>query len=72
MPGKLGLCSKNFRDMSLLRTIAVKALVVSLTAMAMTSLAACGKKGPLYLPDPAASAAPAGAVPADREKQERR
>ena len=55
-----------------LRTIAVRALVVSLAAAAIPSFAACGKKGPLYLPDPGVSTAPAVAVPANRDEQERR
>lgn len=72
MPGKLGVFAKPYRDASLLRTFAVRALIASLAVVVMPALAACGKKGPLYLPDSAASAPPAGAAQTDREKQDRR
>ena len=72
MPGKLGILAKSDRDASLLRTLVVRVLFASLALVVIPALAACGKKGPLYLPDSAASAAPAGTAQTDREKQERR
>lgn len=72
MPGKLGVFAEPNRDASLLRIFAVRALIASLALAVIPSFAACGKKGPLYLPDSAASRAPADTTQTDREKQERR
>jgi predicted small lipoprotein YifL len=58
--------------MSLLRMSAVGVLVVSFAAAAIAPIAACGKKGPLYLPEPETSATPADSVPASRDPRERR
>jgi len=57
--------------MSALRTIAIRMAFVLLTASAAVAFAACGKKGPLYLPSPTA-VAPAGETPAPRGDQDRR
>jgi len=57
--------------MSALRTIAIRTAFVLLAASAVVAFAACGKKGPLYLPSPTA-VAPAGETPAPRGDQDRR
>ncbi|HLF24569.1 MAG TPA: lipoprotein [Burkholderiales bacterium] len=68
MPGKLGVLHLEAMDMSALRTIVGAAAVLLLELSAVSSIVACGKKGPLYLPDPA----PSASAPANYSDQERR
>ncbi|HLF22518.1 MAG TPA: lipoprotein, partial [Burkholderiales bacterium] len=52
-PVSLAFLSKQHRHMLARRAFTVRTAVVLLAATAALSIAACGKKGPLYLPDPA-------------------
>ena len=61
-------------DISAFRVIVSTAAVMLLGATTVSSIAACGKKGPLYLPDAApVLSAPSGvSAPANHFDQERR
>jgi predicted small lipoprotein YifL len=75
LPGKLRVFRLDVMDMSAFRSVVSAAAGVLLGVTAVSPIVACGKKGPLYLPDakPAVSAlAEAVSAPANYLVQEQR
>jgi predicted small lipoprotein YifL len=74
MPGKLHIFSKRLRIILVSPKIAGgRYIALLLATVAALSFAACGKKGPLYLPDHSpATVAPSGSVSGPATRTERR